>query len=308
MLKWIKARAYDVHNTPRRGQGASRLREIPFAGWYDITRRLMNDAKQDSIGLIAAGIAFYFLLASFPGIAAMVSVFGLLADPQIIAEQTEGWGQFLPEQALSILTGQVERIASTRQSVLGLGLFISIFVAVYSATKGVKALMRGFNIAYGVPEMRGVVRLQLTAFGLTVFMLGYMLAILCVVAVLPVAVMILGHFGVEAGGLLWARWPVMFLMAMVGLEILYYVGPSRPRARWRFVSAGSVVATILWVAASSLFSIFILHFSSYNETYGSISAVIVLLMWFWLSGIAILLGAEVNAAIEAQMGETGGNA
>jgi membrane protein len=268
--------------------------------------RLWGNLQQDYLSLISAGIAFYFLLAAFPAIGALISLYGLFSDPSFVASQMEALGRFLPPAAIAILSDQAKSVASSNARILGLGFFISIGLAIYSATKGVNALIQGLNIAYNEKEKRNLVRLNFTAFLLTFVMLVYFLVSLSLIALLPILVksMALPAFIVTFVQL--ARWPLLFLMAIIGLEILYCYGPSRKGPRWNSISYGSLLATLLWLGLSAAFSFLVTHFGTYNETYGSLSAVIVLLLWFWLSALMILTGAEINATIEQYLQDLAG--
>lgn len=273
------------------------LAALTLPPWILTGLHLRNNVRQDYVGLVSAGVAFYFLLAAFPALGAAISIFGLFFDPYEVTLQLQSLGSFLPGDALSIIITQAQKIAQTTGSTLTISLAISILFAVYSATRGVQALIKGFNIAYDAPETRGMFKLTFLSYGLTFLMLAYFLFSLLLVAGLPVAVQFLPMQDVFSNMLQWSRWPVLFVTALVGLEVLYTLGPDRKRVKWG-ISAGAVSATVLWVLGSSLFSLFISHFTKFNETYGSLGAVVVLLMWFWMSAMTILIGAEVNGALE----------
>lgn len=275
----------------------SRLAHLPK--WLRIALRFKNCLSYHQVGLLAAGIAFYFLLAAFPAIAAIVSVSALLADPDILMEHMELLDQLLPPDAASILTGQVIKITTTHASALSLSFAVSFVMTFWAASKGVRALIRGFNVAYGYQEGRNVFLRLLLAYGITVGAVIYLIISLVLIAGIPTVLNFVPYIsGLLNSAFMLLRWPVLFAGAMFGLQMIYNLAPAAPRIRWNMISWGAVAATILWVGASSAFSFFVTHFGKYNEVYGSLSAVIVLLMWFWISGISILAGAELNAAIE----------
>jgi membrane protein len=255
---------------------------------------LLQNAQRDYIGLLAAGIAFYFLLASFPALAAVVSLYGIFSDPRFITRQFEMLERYLPQDAINILTEQARSITASGDHVLGISLILSVLLALYGATKGVNALIEGLNIAYNCNETRNFLKRNLNTFLLTFVMALYFVLTLAVIGVLPAVV----HVFHLPEILLHIRWPVFIVMAVIGLEIVYSYGPARPGNRWRFCSAGSIMATLLWVGASGIFSLFVTHFGSYNKTYGSLGAVVVLLLWFWMSALTILFGAEINETLE----------
>lgn len=261
-------------------------------------RDLYNSTEDHYIGLIAAGVAFYFFMGAFPAIAAVISLYGLFSDPKFITDQLDSFSRFLPPDSFEILVGQARAIAGSSGAALSLGLVFGIVLTIYSATKGVNALIKGFNIAYHKKETRNIVTLNSTSFFLTFVLMVYFLLSLSLVALMPAFFQIIHLPDVVMNSALSLRWPLLFLMAVVGLEILYYFGPCQKRPKWKWLSWGSFVGTILWLACSSFFSLFVSNFGNYNETYGSLGAVAVLLLWFWLSGLMILFGAEINATLD----------
>jgi len=273
-------------------------RQLPF--WLRIALRLNVSFKQDQLGLLAAGVAFYFLLAAFPALAALVSLYALFFDPHLMWDQVNLLRQFLPQDALSILTDQVQKISEEQDATISVSLFISLLFTFYVASKGMRVLIKGFNIAYDYEERRNIFWRTLLAYGLTVGMIVYMLFSLIMIAGIPVFIQITPFPETLDLAFVWLRWPLLFGIALVGLEFLYTWGPARKNRRWKICSVGSVMATLMWVAASSLFSLFVTNFANYNQTYGSLSAVVVLLLWFWLSAVMILLGVEINAAFEKE--------
>lgn len=258
---------------------------------------LYNRAQDNLLGLVAAGVAFYFFMGAFPALAALISLYGLFSDPVFITDQLEGFSRFLPPDSFNILVGQARAIAGTSEAALSLGLVFGIVLTIYSATKGVKALIKGFNIAYGQKETRNIVALSATAFFLTFVLMVYFLLSLMLVAFMPAFFQLIHLPELIMASALSLRWPVLFCLAVMGLEILYYYGPNFKRPKWQWMSWGSFIATVLWLICSSFFSLFVSNFGNYNETYGSLGAVAVLLLWFWISAMMILFGAEINAAI-----------
>ncbi len=270
------------------------LRSIPPISYL---MDLQEKTTEDYIGLIAAGIAFYFLLAAFPAIGALISLYGLVSDPHDITDQLDYFQRFLPGEAFTILRTQAEQVASSHQGILSLGIIVGLFVAIYSASKGVQALIKGLNIAYDLRERRNIFSLGLTGYILTFAMMFYFLVSLSLVAGVPIVLKYFFFSDFMTQFYATARWPILFFGGMVGLEILYYFGPCHKEPRWRWVSWGSFVATIMWLCSSVLFSFFVSHAGKYNETYGSLGAVIVLMLWFWISAGMIIFGAEVNSVL-----------
>lgn len=258
--------------------------------------RLFQNVGEDYIGLLAAGVAFYFFMAAFPALAALISLYGLFSDPAFIPEQLEHLQNFLPPESLKILADQASSIASSNAASLGLGFIVGVLLTIYSTTKGVKALIQGLNIAYNIKERRNILVLNYTSFMLTFIIMVYMLFSLTLIALMPAFFHFIHIPDSVAGTMLLLRWPLLLATAVIGLQMIYHFAPNHLHHRWRWISWGSVVATLFWLGGSSLFSLFVSNFGNYNETYGSLGAVAVLLLWFWLNALTILFGAEVNAS------------
>ena len=283
-----------------RGRQAERPGDIPKPGWRDILWRTKDEISDDHVSMVAASIAFYGLLAIFPAIAAMISVWGLLFDPQQIAQQIESVTGTLPEGAAGIINDQVEAVAAGAGTGVSVAAIVGILLALYSASKGMKAMIEGLNIIYDEEEQRGFIKLNLVTLILTLGLIAMMIVALGTITVIPALLGNLGLGEVFRTLLDYARWPVLVVVALVGLAILYRYAPSRDAPQWQWVSPGAVTATVLWLIGSIAFSIYVRNFGSYNETYGSLGAVVILLMWFWLSAFIVLLGAELNCEIERQ--------
>jgi membrane protein len=258
--------------------------------------RLYQNIDDDFIGLLAAGVAFYFFLAAFPAIAALISLYGLFSDPVFVTQQIESLESFLPPDSLKILADQARSISATSGAALGFGFVVGLMLTIYSTTKGVSALIKGLNIAYNVRERRNVVVLNFTAFMLTFVMMAYMLFALSLIALMPAFFNFIHLPDSIEIPLLMLRWPLLLLSGVFGVQILYNFAPCHAQHKKKWFTWGALIATLFWVGGSSLFSLFVSNFGKYNETYGSLGAVAVLLLWFWLSGLSVLLGAEVNAS------------
>jgi membrane protein len=283
-----------------RGREAESPSQIPAPGWRDIAIRVKDDIKNDRLSIVAAGVAFYAALAFFPAIAALISLYGLFLDPQRIAGQLSAFGAILPQQALELLEGQLREIASARSSALSLAAVGALLLTLWSASGGIKTLMEALNVAYKEQEQRGFFKLNAVALLLTLGgIVGAVIALAIVIA-LPAVVAMMPLGEMFANVVLFARWPLLAVAMMVALGVLYRFGPSRQHPRWSWVSWGAVIATIIWLVASGLFSYYVAHFGDYNKTYGSVAAVVILLTWFLLTAYAVLIGAEINAEMERQ--------
>jgi membrane protein len=283
-----------------RGRTAERPREIDAAGWRDIAWRVKDGISADNVSMVAAAVAFYALFSLFPAMAAGISIYGLIADPQQVQEQIQALSGTLPEDARNLLDEQLQNIAGSPPAALGFGLVGGLLVALWSANAGTRALVEALNIVYDETERRSFIKLILFTLALTLGIILFTLLALALVAVLPVLLAQLGLPGwLEVVARL-LRWPILAGAFIVILTVLYRFGPSRERAQWRWVTPGAVIATVLWVIGSILFSWYITNFGNYNETYGTMGAVMVLMLWFWVSAFIILVGAEINAEMEHQ--------
>jgi membrane protein len=284
------------------GRGATRPSDIPARGWLDIVKRTQKEIKTDNVTLIAAGVAFYSMLAIFPALIAVVTIYGLVAEPSDVQQQVDSFAENMPPGAGELLTDQLDRIVRTSQRSLSIALVISLVAALWSASAGIQALIKGLNIAYDEQETRGFVKLRGLALLLTIGGIVVVLGAIALIAVLPAVLssMGLGRAGELAISI--GRWPALIVLVAVALAVLYRLGPDRANPRYRWISWGALAAVVLWVAISAGFSYYVSNFGSYGQTYGSLGAVIVLLLWLWLSALAALIGAELDAEIERQTG------
>ncbi len=282
------------------GRTAQIPTNIPAKGWYDILWRVKGEVAKDNIGLIAAGIAFYTLLALFPAITAVVAIGGLLLEPSQIVSQLQTLSALMPPQAAEILIGQAETVVGSREGGLGLAALLGILLALYSASKGVGSLIEGLNVAYDENERRGFFVLKAVTLGLTLALIFGFLVAVCATIAVPV---VLSLFSLGTGTELLVTlgsWSLMLALVLLGLAMIYRYAPCRARPKWQWVSVGAVVACVIWVVASAGFAVYVGNFASYNESFGSLAGIVILLMWLWLTAFIVLLGAELNAEVEAQ--------
>ncbi len=285
---------------PARGRDATTPSEIGTRGWRDILMRVFAEISNDNLWVIAAGVAFYSFLSLFPAIAATISIYGLVADTATIQDQLLALGTVLPDQAREIVEGQIRAVLGAPDAALGISALVTLAFAIWSTSSAVKALMTGLTVVYDETEKRSFIRYNLVALALTVGAIVFLLISLATIIVLPIvfAFVGLGETMEQALGLL--RWPLLGLTLIVALAALYRYAPSRTEPKWRWVSWGAVVAAVGWLAASLGFSWYVSNFGSYNETYGTLGAVVILLMWFYLTAYIILIGGELNAEMEHQ--------
>ncbi len=274
--------------------------EIPPAGWRQVAVRGWKEASADQVPLLAAGVAFFGFLALFPALIALTLVYGLIADPGTVSEQLGPLLASLPGDARSLVETQLQQLAAAPAQGLGWGLALSLVVAIWSASGGVGNLVTAINIAYDEERNRGFVKEKLLVLGLTVAAIVFMVLLMALVAGVPITFQLMGL----TGGWRWVaeavRWVLIVVLVMVALAVLYRVAPDRDAPKFRWVSVGAAVATLLWLLASVGFSLYVSLFGNYAKTYGALAGVVVMLLWLWITSYAVLLGAEINAESEEQ--------
>lgn len=286
---------------PERGRNAEAPSRIPWRGWQDILWRTYEQISADRLLLIAGGVVFYGLLATVPAITALVSLYGIFTPPRAINAQLVFLADVMPAGAYQLISDQIVRIAGNSDGKLTLAFIAGLGIALWSANAGVKAIFDALNVVYDEDEKRGLIKLNAISLSFTFAGVVVLILILSAVVVLPLVLAFLG-FAAErqAGWIPLLRWPAMFVLVTAGLAVLYRYGPSRREAKWRWLTVGSVFAALTWIAVSVAFSWYLSKFADYNATYGSLGAVIGLMMWMWISTTVVLVGAELNSEIEHQ--------
>ena len=262
--------------------------------------RLYERSNDDRLLATAGGVVFFGLLSIFPAVTALVSSYGLFADPATISANLQTLATMLPEGSFQIVEDQVGRVVSKGNTTLGATFLLGLLLAIWSANAGVKSIFDALNVAYEEREKRSFIRLNSVSLAFTVGGIAALLLMVGAVVAFPLA---LNHLGMAPESKLivaLARWPLLFLILLVALAILYRFAPSRDAPRWQWLSLGAVTAALLWIAGSALLSWYLSEFANYNATYGSLGAAIGLMMWMWMSAIVIMFGAELNSEIERQ--------
>jgi membrane protein len=282
------------------GRDADRPSEIPTRGWLDIARRVKAEAKDDNLSLLAGGVAFFSMLSLVPALVALVSLYGLFADPSDVERQARDLTKALPAEARDLIVQQLRNVVDSSNASLSLAAIGGLVLALWSASAAVKHLIEAVNVTYGEKETRGFVKLRglslLLAIGGTLFLVGAV----ALIAIVPAAI---GDSGLASSlrtvvNVL--RWPLLVLGMLIAVAVVYRLGPDRDDPKVRWVSWGALTATVGWILASVLFSVYAANFGKYNETYGSLGAVIVLMLWLYLSALLVLIGSEINAEMEHQ--------
>jgi membrane protein len=263
---------------------------------WRVARSLAARTSASNLGLIAAGVAFFGILAMFPALAALVALWGLFADPALVAAELEPLREILPPQAFDIVAAQISALTTAPPARSGWTTGLSLGAALWSARAGVAALVQGLNAAHGV-ENRGGIGHQAISVLLTLALIGVALALFAAGVVAPLVLAFLPLGALEQVAVQVARWTVLPAVTLVGLGLLFRYGPNLAGRRPRFLSPGLWLALALWVAASEGFAFYLANFASYNAVYGSIGAVVALMMWLYVSAWAVLLGATLNAAL-----------
>ena len=295
------AAAGELHGKTRdpRGRDASSPTEIPWRGWRDVLLRVKHEANHDNIGLVAAGMAFYAMLSVAPTLAFIISVYGLLVTPEGVQSQVTTLSTYLPADAGAMITSQLQDVANAADRSLGWGIVFAALLSLWSASKAMRSLFGGLNAVYDEVETRGFVQLTAQSLLFTLAGICVLILMLGVFALLPLVLKVVA-LPVSENLVRLFSWLLIGLVAMCSIAVLYRFGPARSRPQWRWVTVGAVVALVLWLGSSAGLSWYVSNFDSYQKTYGALGAMVVLLMWFFLSAYAVLLGGELNAELEHQ--------
>lgn len=280
------------------GREADQPTDMPPVAWKDVLLRVRREAGEDNATLLAAGVAFYGLLALVPGLIALISLYGLVADPATVESQVTDALAAAPAEVRDMMGEQMTSIASGRVGTAVVTFVVGLALALWSASGAMGNLVTALNVTYDEDETRGFVKRKLLALGLTLGAVLFMAVAFVILAVAPALVDGLGAVG--RWTVLIVRWVVLVGGMLVGLAVLYRYAPDRDEPRWRWVTPGSLLAAVLFVIGSLLFSLYTSTLGSYNETYGSLAGVVVVMLWLWLTALAVLLGSELNAELERQ--------
>lgn len=274
--------------------------------WIELSRRVIAEIGRDRVMSVAGGVTFFGLLALFPAITALVSIYGLFTDPVTMTDHLAMLERVLPADAVDIIAAQIERITASPTAALSLAGIMALSMALYSATGGMKALIEALNVAWFETESRNFLKLNVVAMLFTLGGIALIVMMIGVIAVIPIALKYL-HLGGSAEWLVTViRWPLMFGVLIFALACIYRWGPSVSNPRWHWITPGAIFAGLGLIVSSMLFSWYATNFGNYNEIYGSLGAVIVLMMWLWITAMVIMIGAEINSEVERQLDKENG--
>lgn len=279
---------------------AKKLSDFSLGAWWQITKRTYVRQNSHDLSLVSAGVAFYFLLAVFPLLTAVISLYGLLVTPEQLHSHMAHLIDVVPTDSRYIIEEQLTKLTGNSDTTLSWGVMLSLLITTWSSSKGANALITACNITYNEKEGRPFLWGLVARMVLTVGIIAFVIVALLCISVLPEVLSYIAGAALSEKAAMWLTWPVMILLFNIALAALYRYGPHRRPAKWRWVTAGSLFASIFWVVASYAFSMYLNAFASYSKTYGSLGGIVILLMWFYLSAYIILLGAELNSATEYQ--------
>lgn len=289
----------DIANQPRRP--AARPSELPLAEWRQVLVRTWRESSSDNVNIIAAGVAFYAFLAFVPLLASMVLIYGMVAEPASVVQHMQALTAMVPEDAARIIGDQLMSVSQTAATKKGFGLLVALLIAIYGAMRGSSSIITALNVVYDVEESRSFVKATLVAAGLTVGAVAALLLAMLGISLLGFVEELLPfssptvHFLLKIGFWIVAAMAVSFIVALI-----YRYAPNHPVPKWRWLTPGSITATLLWLLATLGFGFYVTNFGSYNATYGSLGAVVVFLTWLYLTAYILLLGGELNAELEKQ--------
>ncbi len=282
-----------------RGRDAATPTDIPAHGWWQIAKRVFAEIGRDRVSIISAGVAFYMMLALVPAIGSVIAVYSLISDPSDVQEQLNALSGVVPPDALELIDSELTEIVG-REAIAGWGLVIGVCITLWGASKAMDALVIALNVAYNEEDKRNFVTRKGVGLGLTMAAVLFFVIVILLIGGVPAILAFAGLDSDTETILSLLRWPVILVAAMTGIAILYRYGPSRKNAKWRWITPGSVIAASIWMLASVGLSWYAGSFGDYSKSYGSLGAVVLLLLWFYLSGFIVMLGAEINAEMELQ--------
>jgi membrane protein len=271
---------------------------VPSRRWQDLVLAVARGLSADRIFLIAAGVTFYAILALFPGIAALVSIYGLFADPSSIAGHLDMLSGVVPGGAVDVIREQLTRLAQQNGAALSFGFGISLVIALWFANSGISGLFDALNAVYERKEQRNLFKYYATTLTFTIGAIVLILLSIAILVALPLILEYIPNAGITGLLLRIIRWPILLVLVVGSLAMVYRYGPCRHAPQWRWILWSSVFAALAWLGASALFSWYVANFGNYNKTYGSLGAIFGFMTWMWVSMVIVLVGAKLDAELE----------
>jgi len=284
------------------GRDAVTPKEIPKRGWWAILKRVYAELQKDRVNFVAAGIAFYMMLAMVPALGALMSIYGLVADPGDVERQLAEAEEVVPAAVIELVGVELKRLASN-DAAAGWALVVGLVLSLWGGSKAMDALITSMNVAYNELDGRNFVKRKLLGLGLTLGGVFFVVFVMTMLVVTPTVLAYVDLGWVTEVLITGARWVLMFGGVMVWLSVIYRFAPNRRNAKWRWVTWGSFLATLIWLVASAGLTWYASSFGNYSATYGSLGAIVLLLLWFYVTGYSVMLGAELNSEMELQTAE-----
>ncbi|MCC5906320.1 MAG: YihY/virulence factor BrkB family protein [Balneolaceae bacterium] len=273
-------------------------KEIDFSGWKKVLKKVKERSVEDNLPIVSAGVAFYAFLAIFPGIIVLFSIYGLAIDAQSAERQITRLAEVMPEQTISIIEGRMDTLMETSTSALGWGTAFGIMIAFWSANRGIKSLFTGLDVTYRVENGRGFIKQNAMTLAFTLGTILVIIVSMAFIVLFPVLVNTIGLPGTIGSLIAWLRWPLLAIIVISAISLIYQYGPARETPRFRWVVLGATVSTFVWLIASWGFSVYVSNFGNFGEIYGSLSAVVIMLFWLFITSFIVLVGGELNCATE----------
>ncbi|MDT7743892.1 MAG: rane protein, partial [Actinomycetota bacterium] len=271
--------------------------------WWQILRRAVVKGLEDEVGTMAGGVAFFAILGIAPALIALLALFGLITDPSQTAAIAKDLAAVLPDTARPLVLDQLQTVTSGGTGSLTTTFVVAAATALWSASGSTQKLLTSIQSIYERPETRGILRLYTLAIALA---LGSVVFVAVAVALLAGASAVTGGLSTPVRLLAEVvRWVLLVVLVTVALAVVYRISPDRPGPRLRLLSLGSAAATVVWVAGSVVFAVYVDHYSSYSQTYGALAAVVVVMLWLYLTAYIVMMGAEINVEAERRIDEDG---
>jgi len=274
------------------------LATTPLFGWHRVAAGALREASTDHVSLAAAGCGFYATLALFPAISVLISVYGLAFDVESVEQQLALLRDLLPPPAFTLISERVHELISQPNDALSISLVISLVVAFWSAAAGTKSVLSALNVAYETEEQRGILGFQLVALAMTLCAVAAAVLAIAVLVFLPTVISFVGLSAYSAALINGFSLVLLIVLVSGTIALLYRFGPSRQPPPDQRIFPGAVLATLLWLIASAGLSFYVSHIARFGVTYGPLGAVVAIMLWFYLTAYAVLLGAEVNSQLE----------